>query len=168
MASNEESDAVTMDKIESLIEEVSAKFFEQMKTRMDQRFEEIKEEIKAINAKLDGNTIEMNERFAAVEERFVKSKAIMDSTKEQIGLVENNLNVKITSVKDEVSVNIERQISAARAEFQEVITVTNDRVTSLSETIDKRLVDMKAFSNLKILENEVKTDNVNKSVATQA
>ena len=38
-----------------------------MEANMMQRFAEL-------NAKLDGNTVEMNERFAAVDERFVKSE----------------------------------------------------------------------------------------------
>ena len=95
MASNEGSDAVTMDKMESLIQRMSDVLRSEIKAL------EVKMEV--MNAKLDGNTIEMNQRFAAVEERFVKSEAIMESTKEQIGLVENSLNIKIISVKDEVS-----------------------------------------------------------------
>ena len=133
---------------------------------IDQRFLEIKDEMIVMNAKLDGNTVEMNQRFAAVEDRFVKSEAIMTATKEQIVLVEDNLNFRITSLKDEVNVNIERQISAARAEFQEVITETNQRVATLSETVDKSLSDTKAFVNFKALENEVKTDAANKGVST--
>ena len=39
--------------------------------------------MKAMSAKLDGNTIEMNERFTAVDERCIKSEAIMETTKEQ-------------------------------------------------------------------------------------
>ena len=39
----------------------------------------------------------MNERFAAVDERFIKLDAMMDSTKEQISLDEKNLNEKIMS-----------------------------------------------------------------------
>ena len=68
----------------------------------------------AMNVKLDNSIINMNERFAAVDERFVKSEAIMESAKEQIGLVENNLNTKIISVKDEVSADIKTQIGTQK------------------------------------------------------
>ena len=95
--------------------------------------EEVRNQIKTMNAKLDGNTVEMNERFAAVEERFVKSEAIMESTKDQIGLVENNLNIKIVSVKDEVSADIKTQIGEARSEFHDVITTTNERIRMASD-----------------------------------
>ena len=157
MASDEEHGAITVTKMESMLQ----KWSESLEAKMNQRFAEL-------NAKLDGNTVEMNQRFAAVEERFVKTEAFMTATKEQIVLVEDNLNFGITSLKDEVNVNIERQISAARAEFQEVITETNQRVATLNETSDKSLSDTKTFANFKALENEVKIDAANKGVSAVA
>ena len=113
MASNEESDAVTVSKMESMLQ----KWSEILEAKMDQRLVEIKDEIKVMNAKLDGNIVEMNQGFAAVDERFIKSEAIMTATKEQIVLVEDNLNLRITSLKDEVSANIDRQIGEVELSF---------------------------------------------------
>ena len=137
-----------------------------LEEKMDKQFVEVNQRLADLTLKVDDNKIEMNQRFAAVEERFVKSEAILESTKEQTILVDKTLNERLTLVKDEVSANIERQIGEARAEFQEVITETNQRVATLSETVDKSLSDTKAFANFKALENEVKTDAANKGVAT--
>ena len=116
----------------------------------------MKQQLVELTSKLDGNTIEMNQRFAAVEERFVKSEAIMESTKEQINLVDKTLNERLTLVKDEVSAEIKTQISEVRSEFHDVITTTNDRMGMLSNKVDKHLDDMKTHN----------IESLNKSVTT--
>ena len=148
MASNEESDAVTMDKMESLIQRMSDVLRNEIKA--------LKSKMEVMNTKLDGNTVEMNERFAAVEERFVKSEAIMEATKEQIILVDNTMNERLTLVKDQLSTDIKSQISEARSEFHDVITTTNDRMRMLSDKVDKQLDEMKTRD----------IESLNKSVTT--
>ena len=133
--------------------------FTQMETSMNQRFTEL-------NAKLDGNTVEMNERFAAVDERFVKSEVIMESTKEQINLVDKSLNERLTLVRNEVSVDIKTQIGDARSEFHDVITTTNEHIRMSSDMTDKQFDDMKTQSNIRSLETDTKIENLNKSVTT--
>ena len=112
--------------------------------------------MEVMNAKLDGNAIEMNERFAAVEERFIKSEAIMEATKEQINLVDNTMNERLTLVKDQVSTDIKSQTGEARCEFHDVITTTNDRIRMLSDKVDKQLDDLKTHN----------IESLNKSVTT--
>ena len=156
MMSSEDRDII-LNEIRAMNAEIKA---------MRSDMEGVKDEMKTMNAKLDGNTIEMNQRFAAVEERFVKSEAIMESTKEQIGLVENSLNIKIISVKDEVSADIKTQIGEARSEFHDVITTTNERIKMASDKTDKQLEDMNTKSNVRAVETDTKIENVNKSVTT--
>ena len=158
MMSSDDREIIINDIIKAMNASFDARF-EQMEASMNQRFAEV-------NAKLDGNTVEMKERFAAVDERLIKTEAIMDSTKEHIVLVERNMNERLTLVKDEVSADIKSQIGEARAEFQEVITVTNERVVTLGETMDKQLDDMKTTTNIRMLESDTKVDNLTKSVAT--
>ena len=129
-------------------------------------FAEVKDEMKAMSAKLDGNTIEMNERFAVVDERFMKSEAIMETTSQRINLVEKSVNDTLTSIMDDVSADIKTQIGEARSEFHDVITTTNDRVRMISDKIDKQLDDMKTITNIRMLESDTKVDNLTKSVAT--
>ena len=71
MASNEENDAVTMDKMESLIQRMSDVLRNEIKA--------LESKMEVMNTKLDGNTVEMNERFAAVEERFFKSDPSLEN-----------------------------------------------------------------------------------------
>ena len=76
------------------------------------------------------------------------------------------MNERLTSMKDEVNVNIKTQIGEARSEFHDVITTTNDRLRMFSDKTDKQMDDMKTHSNIRALETDTKIENLNKSVAT--
>jgi hypothetical protein len=60
MMSSDDREIIINDIIKAMNESFDARF-EQMEASMNQRFAEV-------NAKLDGNTVEMKERFAAMDE----------------------------------------------------------------------------------------------------
>ena len=154
MASNDESDAVTMDKLQNLIQKMN----DELRNDIRNDMAEMKDEMKAINAKLDGNTIEMNQRFAAVDERFVKSEAILESTKEQIILIENSVNERITLIKDEVN-RIELTLENNETESYSGTPTTTDyecTETMNSVVFSEQLV-IEEQSNLEIV-NDMEVD----------
>ena len=59
---------------------------------MNAEIKSMNAEIKSMNARFEQMESSMNQRFVTVEERFGESEAIMESTKEQIGLIENDMN----------------------------------------------------------------------------
>ena len=109
--------------------------------KLDSMKSDLKADIAELNAKMDCNTLNMNQRFAEVDERFAKAETAMETTSQRINLVEKSVNDTLTSTVDDVSADIKTQIGEARSEFQDVITATNDRV--FTERIDEAHTSMK-------------------------
>ena len=152
MALNNELDARSF-------KEFFQKLTDELRSDMNKQFADL-------SSKMDSNTINMNQRFAEVDERFVKAEANMESTNERINLVEKTLSDRVTLVKNEVSYDIKTQIGEARSEFHDVITATNDRVRMFTEKISEQLKDVKSSNNITRFENERQMAEMSKSLAT--
>ena len=119
MASNKENDVVTMDKLEKLLQ----KMFEDLRNEI----KTLEDEMEVMNAKLDGNIIVMNRRYAIANVRFVKKETVLKETNIEVNRIE------LTSENNEV-----KSYSGTPTTTNYECTETINVVISEHEVIDEQ------------------------------